>query len=69
MAEDGIAQRRLCWPYCVRARWIISPIFTSEGQATSQRLQLMQYFKRLVVQRAILQAQAFAVRPACFGPG
>ena len=32
-----------CAKWLLRARTIKSPIFTSDGQATSQRLQLVQY--------------------------
>ena len=33
------------WVYFMRAAWIMSPILTFEGQATSQRLQLRQYLR------------------------
>ena len=55
--------------YFARARWMISPIFTSDGQATSQRLQLMQYFSASSYSAPSFKRRRSPSGPACFGPG
>jgi hypothetical protein len=69
MAEDGIAQRRLLLAVlCARALDNIAN-FDIRRAGDFAALAVDAVFQRLVVQRAVLQAQALAVRPGLFRPG
>ena len=62
--NSGISREYLLLAECMR-----SAIFTPEGQATSQRLQFMQYFKFSSKKYLSFRRSLSPSGPACFGPG
>ena len=69
MAEDGVAQ--VGFLLAVLCPGALNDIanFTSDGQATSQRLQLMQYFSASSYSAPSFRRRRSPSGPACFGPG
>ena len=53
----------------ILASWMMSDIFTPDGQATSQRLQFRQYFSASSKKYLFFSLRRSPSGPACLGPG